>query len=86
MSEQLEKRLVQHMDRDETVFTKISADIEKIKENHLAHIQASMHAMQEDITVVTTDVTWLKRFFFIVATASVGSLVTGLLAIALRSK
>jgi hypothetical protein len=33
---------------------------------------------------VTTDVAWLKRFFFIIATASIGSLVATLIQLATK--
>lgn len=34
--------------------------------------------------VVKSDVDWLKRFFWVVATASVGSLVTGVLSLLIK--
>ncbi|MHB8710173.1 MAG: hypothetical protein ACYC6X_01310 [Minisyncoccota bacterium] len=35
--------------------------------------------MQNDLTKVSTDVDWLKRFFWIIATASVGGLITAII-------
>jgi hypothetical protein len=46
--------------------------IAEIKNNHLFHINTKL--MQ-----VGTDVDWLKRFFWIVATASIGGLVATLI-------
>jgi hypothetical protein len=46
--------------------------VNDIKDNHLAHIQT-------DLTKVGTDVDWLKRFFWIIATASIGGLITAII-------
>ena len=51
---------------------KIEADIKEIKDNHLSHIQ-------EDMAVVKTNQQWLMKFFWIVATASVAGLITGII-------
>ena len=84
MIEHLEDRLIEHMSNDEKVYQKIASDIEKIKDNHLAHIQGSMHSMQQDIAVVTNDVSWLKRWFWVVVTTSIGSLFTGMVSLLLK--
>jgi hypothetical protein len=52
----------------------IENDIRTIKENHLAHIEVSM-------AKVGTDVNWLKQFFWVVVTASIGALATGLVTV-----
>ncbi len=49
----------------------LEGSIRDIKENDLAHIQA-------DITKISTDMDWIKRFFWIVASASLGSLIATL--------
>lgn len=51
---------------------RLEKDVSDIKNNHLPHIDSKL-------TRVGTDVDWLKRFFWIVATASVGGLIAGLL-------
>jgi hypothetical protein len=51
---------------------RVENTVNEIKDNHLAHIQT-------DLTKVSTDVDWLKRFFWIIATASVGGLITAVL-------
>ncbi len=50
----------------------LEKSVNEIKNNHLVHIL-------QRITKTSTDVDWLKRFFWIVATASIGGLVTALL-------
>jgi len=54
-------------------------ELKTIKENHLAHMQDSLNNMRIDITKVTGDVAWLVRFFWVIATASVGGLITGVI-------
>jgi len=56
---------------------KIEADIREIKENHLSHIQ-------EDMAVVKTNQQWLMKFFWIVATASVAGLITGIINLMIK--
>lgn len=51
---------------------KIENDIKDIKENHLSHIQS-------DMAEVKTNQQWLMKFFWVVATASVAGLVTGII-------
>lgn len=46
--------------------------VNDIKDNHLAHIQREM-------IKVGTDVDWIKRFFWLIATASVGGLITAII-------
>lgn len=51
---------------------RVEKTVNEIKDNHLVH-------MQTDLTKVGTDVDWLKRFFWIIATASVGGLITAII-------
>ena len=51
---------------------RVEKTVNEIKDNHLVHLQ-------NDVTKVSTDVDWLKRFFWIIATASVGGLIGALI-------
>lgn len=42
--------------------------------------------MKVDSSTVKSDVNWLKQFFWVVATASIGSLVTGVITLILKLK
>ncbi len=55
----------------------IENQIRDIKENHLSHIQ-------EDLAMVKTNQQWLMRFFWIVATASVAGLITGIINLMIK--
>ena len=57
----------------------------KIQDERLTNIETSLKVVNSemgDIKVnlakVKTDVIWIKKFFFIIATASIGSLIIGL--------
>lgn len=50
----------------------LEKNIADIKNNHLLHIDTKL-------TQMGTDVDWLKRFFWIVATASIGGLIATLI-------
>lgn len=56
---------------------KIENDIKEIKENHLSHIQ-------EDLAVVKTNQEWIMKFFWIVITASVAGLITGIINLIIK--
>ena len=51
---------------------RVEKTVNEIKDNHLAHLLT-------DLTKVSTDVDWLKRFFWVIATASVGGLITAII-------
>lgn len=50
----------------------IEREIREIKENHLSHIRA-------DMAVVKTNQQWIMRFFWILISASVAGLITGVI-------
>lgn len=56
---------------------KIEAEIREIKENHLAHIK-------EVLAVIKTNQDWIVKFFWIVITASVAGLITGIINLIVR--
>lgn len=55
----------------------LEKDIKEIKENHLSHIQ-------EDLAVVKTNQAWIMKFFWIVSTASIAGLITGLINLLIK--
>ena len=55
----------------------IESQIREIKENHLSHIQ-------EDLAVVKTNQEWIMRFFWIVVSASVAGLITGIINLMIK--
>lgn len=67
----MHKSTYQNQLQDERL-DRLEDSVNEIKDNHLPHIQT-------DLTKVSTDVDWLKRFFWIVATASIGGLIAAVL-------
>ena len=58
----------------------------KEQDRRLADLEISMDTIKNHISItnsemgcVKTDVAWLKRFFFIIATASIGGLIASVL-------
>lgn len=62
------------MDIFEKGLDEANKEIKVIKENHLAHIQGSLN-------IVVNDMEWIKRFFWILATASIGSLAANIISL-----
>lgn len=56
---------------------KLEEEIKEIKENHLSHIQ-------EDLAVVKTNQEWIMKFFWIVSSASIAGLITGLINLLIK--
>lgn len=67
----MDKNGYQNQMQDERL-DRVEKMVNEIKDNHLVHLQ-------NDVTKVSTDVDWLKRFFWIIATASVGGLIGALI-------
>lgn len=51
---------------------RLEKSVNDIKDNHLAHLQT-------DVTKIGTDVDWLKRFFWVISTASIGGLIAAII-------
>jgi len=47
-------------------------DVKEIMRNHLPHLH-------KDIGIVKTDLRWIKKFFWVVASASISGLIIGLI-------
>jgi len=56
---------------------RLESDVDEILRNHLPHILAS-------IAQIKTDVGWLKRFFWVITTASIGSLIGAIINLAVK--
>ena len=55
----------------------IENQIRDIKDNHLSHIQ-------EDLAVVKTNQEWIMKFFWIVCSASIAGLITGIINLMIK--
>jgi len=50
-------------------------------EKHIEIINSELGSVKTDVAQIKTDVDWLKRFFFIIATASIASLIATLFSL-----
>jgi len=74
----MERTEYQNQLQDERL-DRVEKAVNEIKDNHLVHLQT-------DMTKVGTDVDWLKRFFWVIATASVGGLIAALINLIISIK
>lgn len=74
----MERTDYQNQIQDERL-ERLEKTVNEIKDNHLVHLQT-------DMTKVGTDVDWLKRFFWVIATASVGGLIAALINLIISIK
>jgi len=61
-----------HCEENKQDFKEIKDIVTNIRDNHLAHLSA-------DIVEIRTNQNWQMKFFWVVVTATVGSLVVGVL-------
>lgn len=57
----------------------IKQELHDIRSNHIDHIEDDIREIKIEQAVQGNDLKWLKKMFFIVASASVGSLVAALI-------
>lgn len=58
--QELTRRFEEHLVTDEKRMAHISDSIDKIKDNHLAHIQTSTGELEKKYASIEADITWLK--------------------------
>jgi hypothetical protein len=74
----MERTEYQNKIQDERL-DRVEKTVNDIRDNHLVHLKTEM-------TKVGTDVDWLKRFFWIIATASIGGLIAALINLIISLK
>ena len=65
-------------DKQEYINEETRKDIDQLYK-HADVANKEMGKIKQDIGEIKTDLEWLKRFFWVVATASIGALITGVL-------
>jgi hypothetical protein len=71
-------------DRNKVVdkqFDCLSNTLISIKENHLVHIEKSMNGIENSHIELKTNTEWLLKFFWIIATVSIGGLITSIITL-----
>lgn len=74
----MERTAYQNKIQDERL-DRVEKTVNEIKDNHLVHLKT-------DVSKIGTDVDWLKRFFWVIATASVGGLIAALINLIISIK
>ena len=76
MPSKFEQQLKEHTLEEEKKFDDICNTLEKIKDNHLAHIEKNITDINLTHTEMKTDLAWLLKFFWLIMGSSIGALVT----------
>lgn len=74
----LKELLDSHIVADGKNFDSINETLKLIKENHLTHIEKAMNNIENSHIKLETNTDWLLKFFWIIAGASVGGLITSI--------
>ena len=78
-----EQAALDRFDRWQDTIITMRGDIEKIMNNHLAHIQEDVNHLKTEFNGVKTDVSWLKKNQWYIITTSIGTLVSVLVGLVL---
>jgi len=70
----------EHCEQNNRDFLSINQKLDKIIDNHLAHIEGSMNTIENKVIELDTNQKWQLKFFWIVA----GTVITTLLATILK--
>lgn len=73
------EKLIYQVETMATAIEEINKDLKTIQENELDHLKL-------DLTTIKSDQSWLLRFFWILATGTLGGLITGLLNLLLLTR
>lgn len=84
--EQIGKLRLELRDMENDLRKEFLEEIKLIRENHLAHIQASMTIIDGRTVQTATDMEWIKKFFWVVATTSIAGLLTGVMNLILEAQ
>lgn len=74
----LEQRSSAHLDSDEKFQQREENFHRDIKDNHLAHIQTATGAQAIDIAVLKTDVSWIKKWLWLIISSGLVAALTGI--------
>lgn len=74
-------RLEEHLNDNDNHVKGVREELTKMKDNHLAHIQASMAQIEISVTRVATNQEWLMKTYWVVASTAIGGLITALFAL-----
>ena len=79
-----DKTMGDHLSTIEKTVERNSKAIDTIKDNHLVHIGDDINGLKTGMVEVKTDLKWLKKTYWLVAGASIGSLVAAVINLTLK--
>ena len=81
MSEFNQQNFISHCEQNQRDFDEIKDTLNKIKDNHLTHLAESVNKIENTIIEVQTNQSWQLKFFWVIVSAVLGSLVVGILGL-----
>lgn len=75
MKDETAQKLKDHIANENAKFNEIKEDLRFIKDNHLRHIEGSINKIENDLIKVNTNQEWQLKFFWVVVSSAVGSLI-----------
>lgn len=76
---EIDAKLDKHISVEGIKMDSILGKVDRIENNHLSHIQASMATMATDIAKSNTNMDWLMKSYWIVITATIGGFIASLI-------
>lgn len=65
-------------------FNKLEEKVDTIMGNHLPHLKEDMAELKFSVIAVRTNVEWLMKTYWVVVSASIGSLVAAIMGLILK--
>ena len=69
---------------EEKRLDRLEEKVDTIMSNHLVHVKDDISELKSAISIVATNVSWLIKTYWVVVSASVGSLVAAIMGLILK--
>jgi hypothetical protein len=84
MSDFNQQNFIDHCNQNQRDFDEVKGILNKIKDNHLAHLTESVNKIENTLIEVQTNQSWQLKFFWIIVSGVLGSIVVGVLGLIMK--
>jgi len=67
------------LDKLENTVDRLDGTVTNMRDNHLAHLKKDVVDVQLEVREIRTDVKWIKKYQWLIISASVGGLIAALI-------
>jgi plasmid maintenance system killer protein len=85
METNFNQKFIDHCETNAKDFTEIKEVLNKIKDNHLEHLKTSINGVENDMIEIKTNQAWQLKFFWLITSVTVTTLIASILALVIKS-